>query len=318
MKAPLVSIIIPVFNAEAYLEETILSAMAQTWQNKEIIIINNGSTDNSLAITKKYEAENVRIFSQENAGASGARNRGVAEATGDFIQFLDADDLMNASKIERQLNTIVDSENAIAYGSFAVFTDARELPETTESYLNKDYKNGAEFLFDLYGGRDDLSSAGGMVPMMCWLTPRNVIEKAGKWNPGLSVDDDGDFFCRVVLSAGNINYVAGAKSYYRMHTHNKNLSSQSSHPAYMSAFNAIKLKRQYVNDKKFDTLFANHATQLLVNIYPNYRHLRHEIVEFIKNMGGNTWQPYREHPHKLLRQIFGWRFVKLIIFYKNK
>src|ERR1700744_3644001 len=114
MSDPLVSIIIPVYNAGEFLEETILSALAQTWANKEIIIVDDGSTDNSLAIAKKHKAENVKVISQPTAGASAARNRGLDEAKGDCIQFLDADDIISADKIEGQMAVLNGSEEYIA------------------------------------------------------------------------------------------------------------------------------------------------------------------------------------------------------------
>jgi glycosyltransferase involved in cell wall biosynthesis len=88
MPNPLVSIIIPVYNAASFINETINSALQQTWPNKEIIIVDDGSTDDSLILAKKFEGDIVKIFSQQNKGASAARNKGLAEAKGDYIQFL--------------------------------------------------------------------------------------------------------------------------------------------------------------------------------------------------------------------------------------
>jgi glycosyltransferase involved in cell wall biosynthesis len=98
-----VSIIIPLYNSEKYIAETINSALNQTWENKEIIIIDDGSTDKSLVIAKSYERVNVIVISQQNKGASAARNVGIKNSKGDFIQFLDADDLLSTDKIEAQM-----------------------------------------------------------------------------------------------------------------------------------------------------------------------------------------------------------------------
>src|SRR5580698_4662849 len=96
---PLVSIIIPSYNSENHLAETIKSALSQTWVNKEIIIIDDGSTDSSVQIAKGFES-NVKVLVQKNKGASAARNAGLKEAKGDYIQFLDSDDLLSPDKIE--------------------------------------------------------------------------------------------------------------------------------------------------------------------------------------------------------------------------
>src|ERR1700748_3370934 len=103
---PLVSIIIPVYNAQKYLAETINSALAQTWPNKEIIIVDDGSTDNSFQIAKNFENDKVRVYYQENRGAGAARNKGLREAKGNYIQFLDADDLISNNKAEEQINLL--------------------------------------------------------------------------------------------------------------------------------------------------------------------------------------------------------------------
>ena len=99
----LVSICIPVFNSEKWLGDTINSALAQTWSNKELIIVDDGSADNSLKIARKFESSIVKVISQNNRGACAARNKALANAQGDFIQWLDADDILAPDKIEIQL-----------------------------------------------------------------------------------------------------------------------------------------------------------------------------------------------------------------------
>ena len=99
----LVSICIPTYNSKKWVGETIHSALAQTWENKEIIIVDDGSVDDTYQIIKQFESDNVRVFRQENKGACSARNRALKEANGDFIQWLDADDILASDKIEIQL-----------------------------------------------------------------------------------------------------------------------------------------------------------------------------------------------------------------------
>ncbi len=113
---PLISVIIPMFNAEQTVGETIESVLSQTWSDFELIIVNDGSTDDSLALIQQLDDPRIQIISQANAGASASRNRGLAAATGDFIAFLDADDLWTADKLEAQLQALQsDPEAAVAY-----------------------------------------------------------------------------------------------------------------------------------------------------------------------------------------------------------
>jgi glycosyltransferase involved in cell wall biosynthesis len=97
-----VSVVIPVYNAEAYLEQTLESVFAQTYPNIEIVIVDDGSKDGSIALLEKY-ADRVRLVRQANSGAAAARNHGVQEASGVWIAFLDADDIWAPDKIEHQL-----------------------------------------------------------------------------------------------------------------------------------------------------------------------------------------------------------------------
>ncbi len=104
MPQPLVSIIIPCFNAEQWLAGTLQSALAQTWPRTEIIVVDDGSSDQSVAVAQSFEAKGVRLLTQINAGAGVARNTGLAVAQGDFIQYLDADDLLSPDKIATQID----------------------------------------------------------------------------------------------------------------------------------------------------------------------------------------------------------------------
>lgn len=92
-----ISVIIPVYNAEKYIERCINSVVAQTYNNWEMIVINDGSTDNTENIIReKAKADNrIQIYSQNNQGAGIARNNGISKATGEYIVFLDADDYVN-------------------------------------------------------------------------------------------------------------------------------------------------------------------------------------------------------------------------------
>lgn len=112
----LVSVIVPVYNAENYLEVCINSILKQTYQNIELILINDGSTDNSDEICKKYSNidNRVRYIFQENSGPSKARNKGLELARGDYIQFVDSDDFLEKNCIEILVKSMKDSDLVIA------------------------------------------------------------------------------------------------------------------------------------------------------------------------------------------------------------
>src|SRR5471030_2045816 len=178
MIMPLVSIVIPSYNAEKYLSETIQSALNQTWQHKEIIVVDDGSTDDSLQIAESFKSEIVKVFVQKNKGASAARNTGLREAKGDYIQFLDADDLLSPDKIEAQITCLNYSVTQLAICKTVYFNEGENYlnGKISDGWLVDDTDDPADFLIKLYAGEEIMPGYGGMITIHSWLTPRNLIE----------------------------------------------------------------------------------------------------------------------------------------------
>ena len=120
MFAPKVSIIVPVYNLENYIEKTVRSLQAQTYNNFEIVIVDDGSTDSSLSIIRKMASEDSRIIftSQSNGGAAKARNAGLSLATGEFITFVDGDDMLSTNAIEDNIGYF--TNNKIDWVAFSI------------------------------------------------------------------------------------------------------------------------------------------------------------------------------------------------------
>src|SRR5262249_55401560 len=111
MKKPLVSILIPAYNAENLIGYTLQSAVSQTWPHKEIIVIDDGSTDRTLEIARGFASRNVKVVSIPNGGQSAAVNHAYKLCQGDYIQELDADDLLSPDKIEKQLSALSEGDS---------------------------------------------------------------------------------------------------------------------------------------------------------------------------------------------------------------
>ena len=109
MKQIALSVIMPVYNGEQYLNYSIQSVLNQTYKDYELILVDDGSTDHSLEICEKYQSkdERIRVISQENKGISGARNAGIDIATGEYITFMDSDDVIQPEMYEIMLNHMV-------------------------------------------------------------------------------------------------------------------------------------------------------------------------------------------------------------------
>ena len=110
MKKKLISVIIPMYNAEKYISKNINSILSQTYSYFELIIVNDGSTDNSLDVVYKFSDERINIISKENGGVSSARNLGLSAAKGDYVFFIDADDYIEPNTLEKFVD-VIDSYN---------------------------------------------------------------------------------------------------------------------------------------------------------------------------------------------------------------
>ena len=120
---PLVSIIVPIYNAEAHLDECVASAVSQTYKKIEIILVDDGSKDNSVLICKKWAAldPRVRVFEKENAGVSSARNFALKQFEGDYVLFLDADDYLMPNSVEKMIEAVNAYGDSIVFGAFNIF-----------------------------------------------------------------------------------------------------------------------------------------------------------------------------------------------------
>lgn len=129
---PKVSIIIPTYNCAQYIELALLSALEQTYQNKEIIIIDDGSTDDTRAVLKKYiKNKDVNYIYQENQGVSQARNTGISVAQGSYVATLDADDTWSNTRLEKMIAFLEGNDYDIAISNFYIVDEYRRRIKST-------------------------------------------------------------------------------------------------------------------------------------------------------------------------------------------
>jgi glycosyltransferase involved in cell wall biosynthesis len=207
---PLVSILIPAFNAEQWIADTLRSAIAQTWPNTEILVVDDGSTDETLAIAKRFESKSIRVVSQRRQGGPAARNTAYSLSQGDYFQWLDNDDLLAPDKIERQVAVLEQCQSkwtilSSAWGEFMYRPRlARFVPTALWCDLSP-----AEFMSRKMSHNLFMQTA-------VWLVSRELTDAAGPWDTGMLSDDDGEYFSRVLLKADGIRFVPDARVYYRM------------------------------------------------------------------------------------------------------
>ncbi|MBC1225146.1 glycosyltransferase family 2 protein [Nostoc sp. UCD121] len=303
--SPLVSILIPVYNAEPYLRETLDSALNQTWRNIEIILVDDGSKDDSLAIAKSYESKGVKVISQgQNKGQTAALNRCLAEAKGDFIQYLDADDILEPQKIEVQIKRLLEEPS----GTLAIAPWARFYQNdlSTAKFVPNndwcDFDDPIAWLVECWTGH-------GTMPPGSWLYPREIIEKTGLWHEELTLNNDMEYFTRAVLASRRLVFCPEAKWYYR--SGNPSLSGQRSEKALWSQYEVIRLstERLLSVENSDRTRYAT-ACSWQYFVFLAYHRLP-ELVQYaekkITELGGCDLKPDGGSLFRVLRDIFGWK-----------
>lgn len=304
---PLVSILVPCYNAERWIAATLDSALAQTWPRCEIIVVDDGSRDGSLALARSYEAKGVKVIAQSNAGAAAARNAAYRAAQGDFIQFLDADDLIAPDKIALQMGRLrTGPPGAIASCAWARFqNDPHEAVFRPEPAW-RDFPVAVDFLRLHF-------NEGWMMFPAAWLVPRMVAEAAGPWDTRLSLNDDGEYFCRVVVAASAILFCPEARSFYRsgMPT---SLSWRKDAAAYRSLFLSIELNTatllRHADTPPTREALANAWNKLAHEIYPTLPAETRRALQRSRDFGGPTRPVEMGARLRRWSNLLGWRLAK--------
>lgn len=208
----MVSILVPAYNSEQFIEETLLSCVNQDYTDVEIIVVDDGSTDGTLDIAKRWESrhKNIYVISQQNKGACAARNLALEKSSGEFVMFLDADNIISPNKVKEQMEllTAANDDMAVATCSWDRFYNTIEDAKFPNLNVYKDYDNGFDMLLDLWNHSEMFETA-------CYLISRKLAIKAGEWVVGLKKNQDGEYFSRVLANASKVLFCPQGKLYYR-------------------------------------------------------------------------------------------------------
>jgi glycosyltransferase involved in cell wall biosynthesis len=308
-----VSILIPAYNAERFLGVALQSALDQTWPHTEIILVDDGSTDQTLAVAKKYESAKVKIISQENRSAAAARNRALREAQGDFLQYLDADDFLSPDKIREQVILLIENPNYLSVSSAVYFFDGED-PDSglLERSGAVDTDDPVQFLMQLLGSE----GRTGTVPPGAWLTPRSIANAAGPWDDSVrSPDDDGEYFARVILASRGIRTSKDGRHYYRKFRQGGSYSSTYSERMLRGRLHSMNCKAKWLlartNDLKAYRTLADRYMDLAFGAYPSFPRLTEEALRKVREMGDTDYVPrFGTWKGELLRHIVGWKAAK--------
>lgn len=216
MKNPKISVIIPVYNMESYLDKCIQSVIGQTYVNIEIILVNDGSTDNSLDICRKYQRCDGRIIiaDQKNEGLVAARKSGIIKATGDYVTFVDADDWIEADTYENLMNES-DNEDVIVFGLVEDYDTCSV--KKTSNYRAGVYDTEAinsTIISDIFD--TEIFFQFNMIPnLVCKIVKRELMNSVIPYvSNDVTMGEDVDFTCQLITRATSVNILTKTPYHY--------------------------------------------------------------------------------------------------------
>ena len=216
----LISIVIPVYNAEKYLEQCLNSIKDQTYKNFEVILVNDGSIDHSESICMDFVKVDTRFkyFTKVNGGASSARNFGLDHVTGDFITFIDADDWVDENHLEVLINNIKENNSDMAVSSIKKFDNVSNFEfrvySNQEKYLlNYNKLNREEFLVIL----PKLIHASNSYKIAVSKLFKKELVSDVRFDESIIYGEDLEFFFKLYLNINSISYVDEVTYIYRLH-----------------------------------------------------------------------------------------------------
>lgn len=196
----MISVVIPLYNKEKSITTTLESVLAQSYTDYEIIVVDDGSTDNSLNVVRSFvhsftHSSVIKIVHKENGGVCSARNRGIQEAKGDFIAFLDADDVWDKEYLAEQVMMIADFPEAAMWGiNFAEINNGK-LVRKLETALPEGYRGYVDHYFEMSGRISDLFCSSSVV------IRREVFDKVGMFDERIKYAEDSDMWFRIIATS---------------------------------------------------------------------------------------------------------------------
>lgn len=266
---PLVSVAIPTYNNAGLIGETINSVRAQTYRNLEIIVVDDGSTDETAKVVKQLIDQDSRIIYKkiENSLSPTARNTGFLLAKGEFLACVDSDDLWPVDRIEKQLKVLEHKPDAIVLGAVQRFTfsEQGERQEGSISYLPEQKRDYIDALLNMNNNQ--------MVNMNTFMAKRTIMWKDGLWDPSVITGHDWEVWIRLARKYEFI-HLPDVLQYYRKHSGSTTVKNK--------CYKALKYQLMVVD---------RHSPAGILNIWKrlNYRGLRYQgyIGDFIYE--GEYW-----------------------------
>jgi glycosyltransferase involved in cell wall biosynthesis len=305
---PLVSILISAYNAQEWIGYTLQSAISQTWPRKEIIMVDDGSTDKTAAVAQKFASKGVTVVSTKNRGLSAGQNHAYRHSKGDYIQFLDADDLLAPDKIQRQLAALTasDSKRVLLSSPWAPFYYRTQHARFVRNSVWEDLAP-VEWLLKKREENLHMQNA-------TWLVSRELAEAAGPWDESLHYDQDGEYFARILLASEGTRFVPETGIFYRMTDSGRISYIGASDKKKESLLRSIKLHIRYIRSLEDSERVRKACLTYLQNwyyyFYPGRPDLIDELQRIAGELSGHLEEPRLGWKYAWMKPIFGLKNAK--------
>lgn len=304
----MLSILIPLYNAERYIADTIERCLQQTFRDIEIIVVDDHSTDQSLAIAKKYECENIHVFENPKKGGNAARNYAFRMSKGEYVKFLDADDYCSPMMFEGQMLRILadGSDCTVVFSPVRMFYENGEWLVPPRD-IDHDYVPGIELLLDMWRGK------GWNCPH-CHLMHRNLVEKAGLWDEQVIKNQDGEFFARVYAAADKALSVPDEYAVWRQFESGVHAvkSIEAVKSALYTKLTIGKLILSYQRTSETKEMIGRSIGYFVYDNWPLLKPLIGDVDSICHQLGVRMILPERRML-KVLSAICGWKKALIII-----
>lgn len=204
-----ISVIVPCYNSSSFLEETVASILGQEVDGLELVLVDDGSTDDTRSIIEKYKSRATCIFGR-NEGASSARNKGTAASAGKYLQYVDSDDVLLPGALAARLKALEETGADVAYGDWQFY----------QKQPNAGFRPGKKVerrIEDISTDTELSLFTHFWAPPVAYLFSREIVGKIAGWHPGLPVIQDARFTLDIAKVGAKFVYVPGVSAYYRVH-----------------------------------------------------------------------------------------------------
>lgn len=300
---PLVSVLIPLYNAEQYIGGAIESCLNQSYDNIEVVVVDDHSTDSSLSVAKQYESDRVHVFSNPGKGAQAARNYAYHCSKGQLVKFHDADDYSSPRLIEKQVERMLNDgdEDTIVYSLLHQLESSGEMA-VQDRMKGKDYLNPIDFVTDM------LRYHAFYCPH-CYLLNRKTVDAVGGWDEKVRILQDRVYFVKAAEVASKVLFVDGEHAVWRVFDDGIHIHSQKTPDKMRNAIETIcdmaLTVLRYKDNADTREVCETFIGRCVFFDFPSFRPILPYVDELCKK-NGLKWKKFRNERFSFLYPVFGW------------